>query len=168
MGDVAEVRIGFPSPIGDAVINDGPGLLLIVEKQPIGNTLEVTRNVEKALEALKPGLKDVDLDPTIFRPAGFIEKSLENLTEAMWIGLSLVVVILVAFLFDWRTAVISLIAIPLSLVAACSSDSAYPRTRPSQFLRCPSRASSSFASGFLSFRARQRPPAPLWASFQPP
>ena len=118
VGDVAEVRIGFPSPIGDAVINDGPGLLLIVEKQPIGNTLEVTRNVEKALEALKPGLKDVDLDPTIFRPAGFIEKSLENLTEAMWIGLSLVVVILVAFLFDWRTAVISLIAIPLSLVAA--------------------------------------------------
>jgi CzcA family heavy metal efflux pump len=118
VGDVAEVKIGYPAPIGDAVINDGAGLLLIVEKQPIGNTLEVTHNVEKALDALKPGLKDVDLDPTIFRPAGFIERSLENLTEAMWIGLGLVVAILVLFLFDWRTAIISLVAIPLSLISA--------------------------------------------------
>ena len=61
-------QIGFPPPIGDAVINDGEGLLLIVEKQPTGNTLEVTRNVEKAIEDLKPGLKGVDIDPTIFRP----------------------------------------------------------------------------------------------------
>ena len=52
IGDVAEVRIGSPPPIGDAVINDGAGLLLIVEKQPQGNTLDVTRNVEKALEQL--------------------------------------------------------------------------------------------------------------------
>ena len=80
-------RSATPPPIGDAVINDGEGLLLIVEKQPTGNTLEVTRNVEKALDALKPGLKGVDLDPTIFRPATFIERSLENLSEAMWIGL---------------------------------------------------------------------------------
>jgi CzcA family heavy metal efflux pump len=118
VGDVAEVKIDFPSPIGDAVINEGPGLLLIVEKQPTGNTLEVTHNVEKALEALKPGLKDVDIDPTIFRPATFIERSLENLSEAMLIGLGLVVAILVLFLFDWRTAIISLVAIPLSLMAA--------------------------------------------------
>ena len=81
LGDVAEVKIGFPPPIGDAVINDGEGLLLIVEKQPTGNTLEVTRKVEKALEDLKPGLKGVDIDPTIFRPATFIERSLENLSR---------------------------------------------------------------------------------------
>ncbi len=56
IGDVAEVVVGHPPPIGDAVINDGPGLLLIVEKQPWGNTLDVTRKVEAALEALKPGL----------------------------------------------------------------------------------------------------------------
>ncbi|MBX6313665.1 MAG: efflux RND transporter permease subunit [Isosphaeraceae bacterium] len=119
LGDVAEVKIGSPPPIGDAVINDGPGLLLIVEKQPTGNTLEVTRNVEKALEALKPALgKDVYLDPTIFRPATFIERSLENLSEAMRIGLALVVGILILFLFDWRTSLISLLAIPLSLIAA--------------------------------------------------
>src|SRR4029077_14746327 len=57
LGDIAQVRIGFPPPIGDAVINDGEGLLLIVEKQPTGNTLEVTRNVEAALDALRPALK---------------------------------------------------------------------------------------------------------------
>ncbi|MBV8558878.1 MAG: efflux RND transporter permease subunit, partial [Planctomycetaceae bacterium] len=118
LGDVADVKVGFPPPIGDAVINDGPGLLLIVEKQPTGNTLEVTRNVEKALDDLRPGLQGVDLDPTIFRPATFIERSLENLKHAMYVGCALVVVILVTFLFDWRTALISLTAIPLSLMAA--------------------------------------------------
>jgi CzcA family heavy metal efflux pump len=118
LGDVAEVRIGSPPPIGDAVINDGPGLLLIVEKQPQANTLEVTRKVEKAIEALKPGLKDVEIDPTIFRPATFIERALTNLTHALAIGCILVAAILVVFLFDWRTALISLLAIPLSLIAA--------------------------------------------------
>ncbi len=128
LGDVADVQIGFPSPIGDAIIAnraDGqeartgkPGLLLIVEKQPTGNTLQVTRNVEKALEDLKPGLEGVEIDPTIFRPASFIERSLSNLSEALWIGCALVVGILVLFLFDWRTSLISLVAIPLSLITA--------------------------------------------------
>ncbi len=118
VGDVAEVVEGHPAPIGDAVINDGPGLLLIVEKQPTGNTLEVTRQVEAALETLKPGLQDVDIDSTIFRPATFIEMSLDNLRHALIWGCVLVMVILVAFLFEWRTAVISILAIPLSLVAA--------------------------------------------------
>ena len=118
LGDVADVVEGFPPPIGDAVINDGPGLLLIVEKQPTGNTLDVTRNVETVMEALKPGLKDVEIDSTIFRPATFIEMSLTNLRKALFWGCLLVVAILIAFLFEWRTAAISLTAIPLSLVAA--------------------------------------------------
>lgn len=118
LGDVADVVESFPPPIGDAIINDVPGLLLIVEKQPTGNTLDVTRNVEAALEDMKPGLKDIQVDSTIFRPATFIEMSLDNLGWAMMIGCALVVVILVAFLYDWRTALISTTAIPLSLVAA--------------------------------------------------
>jgi CzcA family heavy metal efflux pump len=118
LGAVAEVIEGFPPPIGDAVINDGPGLLLIVEKQPSGNTLDVTRNVEAALNALKPGLKDVEIDSTIFRPATFIEVALRNLRSALLIGCLLVIAVLVAFLFEWRTALISLLAIPLSLLAA--------------------------------------------------
>ena len=60
-------------------------------------------------------MKGVDIDPTIFRPATFIERSLDNLSEAMIVGCVLVIVILLVFLFDWRTAVISLTAIPLSL-----------------------------------------------------
>ena len=118
LGDVADVGLGSPPPIGNGIINDGPGLLLIVEKQPWGNTLEVTRQVEAAIEALRPGLKDVDVDTTIFRPATFIERALGNLTQAMIVGCVLVVIILITFLFDWRTALISLAAIPLSLVAA--------------------------------------------------
>ena len=118
LGEVADVQIGFPPPIGDAVINDGPGLLLIVEKQPQGNNLDVTRGVEKALATLDLPSKGVDVDPTIFRPATFIERSIANLGHAMLVGCGLVIVILVGFLYDWRTALISLTAIPLSLVAA--------------------------------------------------
>lgn len=118
LGDVADVQVGHPPPIGDAIINNVPGLLLIVEKQPTGNTLDVTRNVEAALEELEPGLQDVHIDSTIFRPATFIEMSLHNLGWALIIGCVLVIVILAAFLYDWRTALISTTAIPLSLVAA--------------------------------------------------
>ena len=78
----------------------------------------MTRKVEEALDALRPGLKGVEIDSTIFRPASFIERALDNLTRALAVGCGLVVVILAIFLFDWRTAVISLTAIPLSLVTA--------------------------------------------------
>lgn len=118
LGDVADVLIGSPPPIGDAVINDGPGLLLIVEKQPEGNTLDVTRRVDQALETLQPALKDVEIDRAIFRPATFIERAINNLTHALAVGCGLVIVILLAFLFDVRTAVISITAVPLSLIAA--------------------------------------------------
>lgn len=118
LGDVTDVVIGSPPPIGDAVINDGPGLLLIVEKQPEGNTLDVTRGVESALDALRPAVQGVEIDSTIFRPATFIERALHNLTRALAIGCVLVIVVLIGFLYDWRTALISLTAIPLSLIAA--------------------------------------------------
>ncbi len=118
LGNVAEVTTGHQPPIGDAVINDQPGLLLIVEKQLGANTLEVTRNVERAIEQLRPGLTGIELDTTIFRPATFIEMSLDNLKNALLWGCVLVAAILILFLFEWRTAVISLSAIPLSLMAA--------------------------------------------------
>lgn len=118
LGDVADVVEGHEAPIGDAIINDGPGLLLIVEKQPWANTLVVTRDVEAALDALRPGLADLQIDSTIFRPAGFIEKSIENLNRALLYGCILVVIVLAFFLYDWHTAVISALAIPCSLVIA--------------------------------------------------
>ncbi|MDX6534355.1 MAG: hypothetical protein QOF68_2099 [Gaiellales bacterium] len=118
LADVATVVTGHPPLIGDAVINDGEGLLLVVEKFPSANTLEVTRGVEKALDHLRPGLQGIEIDSTIFRPATFIESAISNLTTALLLGCILVVLILIAFLFEWRTAVISLISIPLCLLAA--------------------------------------------------
>jgi CzcA family heavy metal efflux pump len=118
LGDLANVTEGFPPPIGDAIINDGPGLLLIVEKQPQANTLEVTRAVEQVLEEMRPGLKDMTFDSTIFRPATFIEMSIYNLNKALLLGCVLVILVLFFFLNDWRTALISVLAIPLSLIVA--------------------------------------------------
>src|SRR5918996_4817898 len=116
--DVADVETGHLQLFGDAVVNDGPGLLLVVEKFPGANTLRVTRGVEDAIEELRPGLTGIEIDTTIFRTATFIELAIDNLTFALLIGCFLVVVILAAFLFEWRTAAISLVSIPLSLVTA--------------------------------------------------
>ena len=117
LSDVADIKYGPPGMIGDAVINDGPGLMLIVEKFPWGNTLEVTRGVEAALETMKPGLPGVEIDTQIFRPATFIEDSISNLSNALLLGCLFVIVILVAFLYDLRAALIAIVAIPLSLLA---------------------------------------------------
>lgn len=104
--------------VGDAVINDERGLMMIVEKLPWANTLDVTRGIEEALAALRPGLPGIEIDSTIFRPATFIEASMHNLTLALIMGSILVILVLGAFLFEWRVALISVIAIPLSLMAA--------------------------------------------------
>ncbi|MCA9258861.1 MAG: efflux RND transporter permease subunit, partial [Planctomycetales bacterium] len=116
--DVADVEYDHAPPIGDAIINNQPGLLLIVEKQPWANTLDVTRGVEAAMSALSPAFAGVDYDTTIFRPATFIERALQNLSRSMLAGCALVVVVLLLFLSDWRSALISATAIPLSLLAA--------------------------------------------------
>ena len=118
LADLGNVLIDHGPLIGDAVVNDGEGLLLVVQKFRGANTLEVSRGVEAAMAELAPGLPGIAYDTTIFRPATFIEQSIDNLTVALLVGVGLVVLIIVAFLFEWRTAFISLIAIPLSLVAA--------------------------------------------------
>ena len=118
IGDVATVVEGVAPPIGSAVIDDRLGLMLIVEKQPGSNTLALTHEVEAAIDALRPGLDDIDIDTTIFRPATFIERAIDNLTHALLLGCVLVALILFLFTRDWRQALISLCAIPLSLLAA--------------------------------------------------
>jgi Cu/Ag efflux pump CusA len=117
VGDVARVLWDTWPLVGDAVINDGPGLMLIVEKLPWANTLAVTRGVEAALQELRPGLEGIEIDSKIFRPATFIELSIHNLTRALLLGCLLVVLVLVFFLYEWRAALISVVAIPLSLMA---------------------------------------------------
>ena len=118
LGDVAEVKEDHQPLIGDAIVNGRPGLLLVVEKFPWGNTLEITRGIDEALQALKPGLPDVTIDAHIFRPAIFIQTAIHNLSWALLTGCLLVIVVLFAFLYEWRVAFISLVAIPLSLVTA--------------------------------------------------
>jgi len=116
MVDVAKLVRGTWPMIGDAVINDGDGLLLIIEKFPWGNSVEVTQGVEAAIEEMRPGLTDIEIDTTIFRPATFVEVALDNLLGSLWLGALLVVIVLVLFLWDWRIALISATIIPLTVV----------------------------------------------------
>lgn len=118
LSDVSNVVEDTWPLVGDAVINDGPGLMLIVEKLPWANTLDVTRGVEAALESMKPGLTGIEIDTTIFRPATFIEMSINNLTDSLLVGAVLVVLVLFFFLYEWRVALISATIIPLSLMAS--------------------------------------------------
>ena len=118
IGDVARVVEAHPPLIGSAIINDGPGLLLVVEKLPWANTVELTHEVEQAIRSLEPGLPGVEFDTTIFQQASFIELAIDNLTESLVLGFLLVVFILALFLYEWRAAVISILTIPMSLMAA--------------------------------------------------
>jgi Cu/Ag efflux pump CusA len=118
LGDVATVIENHQPLIGDGLVGDGDGLVLVLEKFPNVNTLDVTRNVEAALEAMKPGLPGVSVDTTIFREAAFIDASIGNVSLAVLIGFLLIALVLGAMLFDWRAALISLVTIPLSVVAA--------------------------------------------------
>jgi len=117
IGDVAKVEETHQPLIGDAVIEDGPGLLLVVEKLPWADSQDVTKGVTEAVAALQPGLPGIDFNTKIFQQARFIETAIHNLRQALLLGFVLVVVILVLFLFEWRVALISLVTIPLSLVA---------------------------------------------------
>jgi CzcA family heavy metal efflux pump len=116
--DVADLVRDHQPLIGDAVINEGDGLMLIVEKLPWANTLDVTEGVEEALKEMGPGLQGIAIDSAIFRPATFIEDAIDNLTTALILGALLMIAMLALFLYSWRTAVISVVAIPLSLLAA--------------------------------------------------
>jgi Cu/Ag efflux pump CusA len=118
LGDVTTVVEDHQPLIGDAALSDGPGYLLVIEKFPGANTLEVTQGVEDALVALQPGLQGMEIDTGVFRPANYIESAISNLSILALIGGVLVALLLFAFYFQWRTALISLVAIPLSLVAA--------------------------------------------------
>lgn len=116
LDDVANMVEGTWPMIGDAVVNDGPGLLLIVEKFPWGNTLEVTKGVESAIDQMRPGLPGIDIDTTIFRPATFVEVAIDNLINSLLVGAGLVILVLLIFLWSWRTAFVSVTIIPLTVV----------------------------------------------------
>ncbi len=116
--DVARV-VEAPEPkFGDAAIDGQPGVTLDVFKQYGGDTLETTRRVEAELDRLRPGMErqGIVYHPALFRQADFIDRAVGNVTRALLLGAVLVAVVLFVFLFNLRTALISLTAIPLSLL----------------------------------------------------
>jgi CzcA family heavy metal efflux pump len=116
ISDVATVKIGHPDKVGDAFLNAEPSVILTVQKQPDVNTLQLTQAIDQALEELAPSLPaDVRVNPHIFRQSDFINTAIRNVFKVLIEGGIFVTVILFLFLLNWRTTVISLIAIPLSL-----------------------------------------------------
>ena len=117
LSQIADVKFGGAIKRGDASINGKPAVILTVEKQPGANTSELTDEVEKALAELQSTLpKDVKINPKIFQQKNFIENSLNNVEDALRDGFILVVIILFLFLLNFRTTIITLTAIPLSLI----------------------------------------------------
>lgn len=118
--DVATVAYGPEPKFGDALVMGQPGLLLTLSSQYGANTMEVTTKLEAAIEDLKPLLarEGITLYPRLHRPASFIEASLLHIRHSLLLGAGLVAIVLFVFLGHVRTALISLSAIPLSLLAA--------------------------------------------------
>ncbi|MEA2191396.1 MAG: hypothetical protein QOI73_1517 [Solirubrobacteraceae bacterium] len=116
LGQAATIVEDHQPLIGDAVVNGSNGLMLVVEKLPGANTLEVTRGVEHALEDLRPGLAGLRTDTNIFRPASFVERAIDNLTLTILIGAVLMALALLAFLLAWRAVLVSFAALVVSLV----------------------------------------------------
>ena len=117
LSQVAEIEFGAAVKRGDASINGKPAVILTVEKQPGANTITLNDEVEKALKELEISLPpDVKLNPEIFQQKHFIVNSLTNVEHALRDGFILVVIILFLFLLNFRTTIITLTAIPLSLV----------------------------------------------------
>lgn len=118
LGDVTTVRQDHQPLIGDALVADEPSLMLVVEKFPGTDTVDVTADVEAALDELRPGLPGMTIDTTIFRPASFIESAVGNMAIAALVALLLVTAWVAVVQRSWRAGLVCLIALPLSMVGA--------------------------------------------------
>ncbi|AEE54438.1 efflux RND transporter permease subunit [Haliscomenobacter hydrossis] len=117
LSQVADVQFGAAIKRGDASINAKPAVILTVEKQPGANTVTLTEDIEQALNELKLSLpSDIELNPKVFQQKNFIVHALTNVEEALRDGFILVIIVLFLFLLNFRTTIITLTAIPLSLV----------------------------------------------------
>ena len=117
VADVAEVVIAPAVRKGYAAQNGEPAIILSISKQPGINTLDVTRNIERNIESIARSLPaDVSLDTKIFRQADYIQSSVNNVGQSLVEGAVCVVLVLFIFLASFRTTVISILAIPLSLL----------------------------------------------------
>lgn len=119
LDDIADVRFGQALRRGEAALDGKHGVILKVQKQPQANTLELTKRLDAALDdiakTLPPG---IELYRKGFRQADFIRVALSNVMTVLRDGAVLVAIVLAMFLMSWRTTLISLVALPLSLLAA--------------------------------------------------
>jgi cation efflux system protein involved in nickel and cobalt tolerance len=114
--DVAEVKTGAALKRGDASFNGQPAVVVMINKQPQVDTPTVTKAVEKVMKSLQttfPG--DVKVAQT-FRQSNFIDFAIRNVSDSLLQGIVIVSVVMLLFLMNWRTALITLTAIPLSLL----------------------------------------------------
>jgi CzcA family heavy metal efflux pump len=116
LGDVSSVVQGHQPLIGDAVVDGNPGMLLVIQRSPGTNVRNVTRNVEQAINDMKPGLRGITFDTHVYRPATYVEKSIDNLAVVVIVGMILLGLVLGAFLFRWRTTLVGVVVIPLSVL----------------------------------------------------
>lgn len=117
--DVAEIKIGAAQKIGDASSNMKPAIVLSIAKQPATNTLELTQKIDDAVADMRSNLPpDIKINTHIFRQADFINASISNIRKTLLEGSVFVIIILFLFLMNWRATVISLLAIPISLITA--------------------------------------------------
>ena len=118
LGQIADVVEGHQPLIGDGVVADGTGLMLVIEKLPGANAVKVTEGIEDELAKLAPGLEGIEIESSIFRPATYIETSRDNMLGLLLIGLGLGVLALAALTFSWRSVVISVVSAAVSLAGA--------------------------------------------------
>ncbi|MCK5468788.1 MAG: efflux RND transporter permease subunit, partial [Cyclobacteriaceae bacterium] len=117
LGDISTVVENHQPLIGDAIINGNEGLLLVIEKFPWASTVKVSEAVEDAMDKLAPGLTGVAIDTEIYQPETFIEASFENVSMGITISIVLVAFLFFLFFYEWRAALISIVAMLLSLIA---------------------------------------------------
>jgi CzcA family heavy metal efflux pump len=119
IGDVADVTTGHPPKIGDAFLNAKPAVIITILKQPNVNTIDLTNTLDQVIHGLEKTLPpNVSIKSEIFRQSDFIETSIRNVATVLFEGGVFVAIVLFLFLLNTRTTLISLIAIPLSLLVS--------------------------------------------------
>jgi CzcA family heavy metal efflux pump len=123
LGDVATVIEDHQPLIGDAIVDEGngtdaAGFMLVVEKLPYANTADVTKGVEEALDELRPALSGLNMDSSVFRPATYVDTSVDHLARSVAVGAVLMLLALLGLFFAWRAALVSFASIVLSFMIA--------------------------------------------------
>lgn len=117
ISDIADVKIGAAPKIGDGSVNASPAIIMTIQKQPEANTIELTKRIDNALSDIQKTLPtSIKINRKIFRQSDFIESSIDNLNSTLYEGIIIVIIVLALFLMNIRATMISLLAIPMSLL----------------------------------------------------